>query len=185
MHWSRAQYCGHVRLTEQFFYIVAFILLTAVYHCLITNRVGYGDICPSSDMTHIGRIFIVLLSFCGLGMFCGPVMDFASSWTQDVPGGAIGAALTTLALGVGLFTILEDFSEVEAAYFSVVTGTTIGYGDYSPNSDAGKIAAALFAILVINVTGGLLEPACTFLSYYCSKDDSNLIEEGIVHVKRE
>mmetsp|Transcript_21140 Transcript_21140/g.46104 ORF Transcript_21140/g.46104 Transcript_21140/m.46104 type:complete len:172 (+) Transcript_21140:1313-1828(+) len=162
------------------------LLINSIYCATMTlTTVGYGDICPSSDMTHIGRIFIVLLSFCGLGMFCGPVMDFASSWTQDVPGGAIGAALTTLALGVGLFTILEDFSEVEAAYFSVVTGTTIGYGDYSPNSDAGKIAAALFAILVINVTGGLLEPACTFLSYYCSKDDSNLIEEGIVHVKRE
>ena len=120
-------------------------------------------------MDIIGRAFIVVLSFCGLGMFCGPVMDFASSWTQDVPGGAIGAALTTLALGIGLFTVLEDFSETESAYFTFIVGSTIGYGDMSPSSDAGKIAAAIFAVLVINVTGGLLEPAASFLSSYCTK----------------
>ena len=127
-------------------------------------------------MDIIGRAFIVVLSFCGLGMFCGPVMDFASSWTQDVPGGAIGAALTTLALGVGLFTVLEDFSETEAAYFTFIIGSTIGYGDKSPSSDAGKIAAAIFAVLVINVTGGLLEPAASFLSSYCTKKDAPALE---------
>ena len=127
-------------------------------------------------MDIIGRAFIVVLSFCGLGMFCGPVMDFASSWTQDVPGGAIGAALTTLALGIGLFTVLEGFSETEAAYFTFIVGSTIGYGDKSPTSDAGKIAAAIFAILVINVTGGLLEPAASFLSSYCTKRDAPAIE---------
>lgn len=127
-------------------------------------------------MDIIGRAFIVVLSFCGLGMFCGPVMDFASSWTQDIPGGAIGAALTTLALGIGLFTVLEDFSETEAAYFTFIVGSTIGYGDKSPSSDAGKIAAAIFAILVINVTGGLLEPAASFLSLYCTKRDAPAIE---------
>ena len=127
-------------------------------------------------MDIIGRAFIVVLSFCGLGMFCGPVMDFASSWTQDVPGGAIGAALTTLALGIGLFTVLEGFSETEAAYFTFIVGSTIGYADKSPSSDAGKIAAAIFAILVINVTGGLLEPAASFLSSYCTKRDAPAIE---------
>ena len=127
-------------------------------------------------MDIIGRAFIVVLSFCGLGMFCGPVMDFASSWTQDVPGGAIGAALTTLALGIGLFTVLEDFSETEAAYFTFIIGSTIGYGDKSPSSDAGKIAAAIFAVLVINVTGGLLEPAASFLSSYCTKKDAPALE---------
>ena len=146
-------------------------------HSLMTRcRVGFGDICPGPDMDTIGRAFIVMLSFCGLGLFCGPVMDFASSWTQDVPGGAIGAALTTLTLGIGLFTVLEGFSEGEAAYFSVITGTTIGYGDKSPRSDAGKIAAAIFAVLVINVTGGLLEPAASFLSSYCMKKDPSVIE---------
>ena len=127
-------------------------------------------------MDIIGRAFIVVLSFCGLGMFCGPVMNFASSWTEDVPGGVIGAALTTLALGIGLFTVLEDFSETEAAYFSFITGTTIGYGDRSPASDASKIAAAIFAILVINVTGGLLEPGASFLSSYCMKRDVAIID---------
>ena len=162
-------------------------------YIFLRKKVGYGDLCPSSNMTHAGRAFIVTLSFCGLGVFCGPIMDFASSWTQGVPGGAIGAALTTLAVGVGLFTVLEDFSEIEAAYFTVVTGTTIGFGDYSPHTDAGKIACAIFAIIVINVCGGLLAPAASFLSYYCSKGEDGelsvsthaIIEEGSIANKEK
>ena len=170
---------------------MACVISQSLTICILTSyfteaqySVGFGDICPGADMDIIGRTFIVLLSFCGLGMFCGPVMDFASSWTQDVPGGAIGAALTTLTLGVGLFTVLEGFTETEAAYFTFIVGSTIGYGDKSPSSDAGKIAAAIFAILVINVTGGLLEPAASFLSSYCTKKDVPAIE-GTGNEKKE
>ena len=170
---------------------MACVISQSLIICILTSyfteaqySVGFGDICPGADMDTIGRTFIVLLSFCGLGMFCGPVMDFASSWTQDVPGGAIGAALTTLTLGVGLFTVLEGFTETEAVYFTFVVGSTIGYGDKSPSSDAGKIAAAIFAILVINVTGGLLEPAASFLSSYCMKKNVPAIE-GTGNEKKE
>eukprot|EP00568_Trieres_chinensis_P008169 CAMPEP_0183314448 /NCGR_PEP_ID=MMETSP0160_2-20130417/48489_1 /TAXON_ID=2839 ORGANISM="Odontella Sinensis, Strain Grunow 1884" /NCGR_SAMPLE_ID=MMETSP0160_2 /ASSEMBLY_ACC=CAM_ASM_000250 /LENGTH=113 /DNA_ID=CAMNT_0025479789 /DNA_START=294 /DNA_END=635 /DNA_ORIENTATION=- len=94
-------------------------------------------------------------------------MDFASSWTHQVPGGALGVAVTTVGLGVGIFTYLEGMSHVEAAYFSVVTGTTIGFGDVGPKTDAGKIATALYAVLVVNVVGALLEPATEILSQFC------------------
>jgi hypothetical protein len=133
-----------------------------------TLSVGYGDICPA-DLSHSGRAFITILAFLGLGMFCGPVMDFASSWTNGVPGGALGAALTTLGLGIGLFSVLEDISELEAAYYTVITGTTIGFGDITPHSDAGKIAAAIMMVLTINVVGGLLQPAKSFLCTLCTK----------------
>ena len=46
-------------------------------------------------------------------------------------------------------------------------GTTIGYGDISPKSDAGKIAAALYAILAVNVIASLLEPAKDYLLSFC------------------
>mmetsp|Transcript_17637 Transcript_17637/g.51349 ORF Transcript_17637/g.51349 Transcript_17637/m.51349 type:complete len:202 (-) Transcript_17637:136-741(-) len=141
-----------------------FIVSVGTFSC----RVGYGDICPSEDMAHEGRLFIILISFFGLGMFCGPVMDFAASWPKLVPGGVLGAAIPTLGLGVGLFTQIEGMSHVEAMYFSIVTGTTIGYGDIGPKTDEGKIATALYAVLVVNVMGALLEPARNFLSQFCS-----------------
>mmetsp|Transcript_29207 Transcript_29207/g.42373 ORF Transcript_29207/g.42373 Transcript_29207/m.42373 type:complete len:200 (-) Transcript_29207:415-1014(-) len=142
--------------------------INAVYCSVMTlTTVGFGDICPSDKITNVGRAFIVLLSFSGLGMFCGPVMDYSATWTKNVPGGALGALTATIGLGVALFTVLEGMTELEAAYFTVITGTTIGYGDIGPQTDAGRLVTAFFAILVINVVGALLDPAKDFLSEYC------------------
>lgn len=100
-------------------------------------------------------------------MFCGPVMDYASTWTNRVPGGVYGIAITALSLGIALFGHLEGMSSAEAGYFCIVTGTTIGYGDIGPKTDMGKIATAVYAILVVNVVSALLEPAKGFLSRLC------------------
>lgn len=144
-------------------------LVNSVYCSVMTlTTVGYGDICPSADMATEGRLFIILISFCGLGIFCGPVMDFAASWPKMIPGGVLGVAVTTIGLGIALFTKIEGMSHIEAIYFSIITGTTIGFGDTAPKTDEGKILTALYAILVINVVGALLEPARNFLSRFCT-----------------
>ena len=97
-------------------------------------------------------------------------MDLASSWKDRVPGGIVAVASMTLLLGVMLFTSLEDLTHLEAAYFSVIAGTTIGYGDFTPVTDWGKLAISAYVILAINVTGALLEPAKTFLMDICTED---------------
>lgn len=76
-------------------------------------------------MPMYGKAFIVLTSFTGLGMFCGPIMDVAASWSANVPGGIAGVFMLTIAIGVVLFTYLEEMSETDAAYMSFITGTTI------------------------------------------------------------
>ena len=146
----------------------------------------------------------MIMSFIGLGMFCGPVMDLAAQWSKSVPGGMVALTTVTIAFGVVLFTHIEDMDQVDAAYMSFITGTTIGYvvgensfivscrrlntyfllihsrtlmehntthrfGDVTPSTDVGKIAVALYAILVINVVGGLLQPAGDFLERLCHK----------------
>ena len=59
------------------------------------------------------------------------------------------AAVFTLvmALGIGGFMITEGMSFADALYFSVVTVTTVGYGDITPKSGAGRILAMLIIIL--------------------------------------
>jgi hypothetical protein len=133
--------------------------------------VGYGDICPAKNLSVLGKTFIVGLSLTGLGFFCGPIVELASSWQTHVPGGIVALLSFTIALGVLLFTSLENMNQLEAAYFSVITGTTIGYGDLSPSSDLGKIAVAMYAIVMINVVGGLLQPAKIFFINLCNTEE--------------
>jgi Ion channel len=128
----------------------------------------------------IWRVFIVIMAFCGLGMFCGPVMELTSSWSTTVPGGMLALTILTIALGVAIFTyILEEMSELDAAYMSFITGTTIGYGDITPTSDMAKIAVALYAIVVINVISGLIQEPRRFLENLCREAE---IED---HAKEE
>lgn len=110
---------------------------------LIFPSVGYGDICPSNKLSNLGRLFIVSLSFCGLGFFCGPIMDFASAWTKRIPGGAIGPGLCALAMGMLLFMQIEEMSAFNAIYLTIITGTTVGYGDLGPITEMGRLSTAL------------------------------------------
>ncbi|WP_058366493.1 NAD-binding protein [Haloparvum sedimenti] len=82
---------------------------------------------------------------------------------------AAGTALVT-AMGYGTFgsfALREEFSGIEtvvdAFYFTVVTASTVGYGDISPATDIGRMFG--ISVLVINVAafavalGVLLTPA--------------------------
>jgi len=75
-------------------------------------------------------------------MFCGPIMNFASLWTRRIPGGALGPGLFSLGLGILLFMHIEKMSVLNAAYLTIITGTTVGYGDLGPSTDVGKLSTA-------------------------------------------
>lgn len=97
------------------------LLLPPRYTKYNTGSVGYGDICPG-DLTIMGRIFLVGYTFGGLGMFCGPCMELASSWKEQVPGGTATLASLVLGIGATIFTMLEGLPQTEAIYASIVTG---------------------------------------------------------------
>jgi Ion channel len=140
-------------------------LTNSIKNCV--KRIGYGDICPG-NLTLYGKLFLVLFVLCGMGMFCGPVMDITSSWRTQVPhGSVIILSSVVLGLGVIIFTSIEGVSNTDALYASIITGTTIGYGDLTPKSNSGKIAVALYGVLGINVIAILLQPARDFFESFC------------------
>ena len=51
-----------------------------------------------------------------------------------------------LAIGCAFFSWSEDWSWDDALYFSIVTMTTVGYGDLVPTTDASKIFAIFYII---------------------------------------
>lgn len=45
---------------------------------------------------------------------------------------------------------------IECFYFAVITGTTIGYGDYSPQTQAGRVVGVVYVLASVVTLGGVL-----------------------------
>ncbi len=56
---------------------------------------------------------------------------------------------TILVLGFGtvMYHFLEGWRWLDALYFSVITLTTIGYGDFSPQTDGGKLFTTIYILI--------------------------------------
>jgi potassium channel subfamily K len=66
----------------------------------------------------------------------------------------IVAILSYSGLGVLAYTVLvEKWSIIDALYFSVVTFTTVGYGDVCPSTWASKLFTMVFGLLGISMLG--------------------------------
>lgn len=60
--------------------------------------------------------------------------------------------------------LCEPWSPGNTIYFLTTTATTVGFGDYSPQSEEGRLLTAFYAPLgTIAVLGGLLEPVAWIL----------------------
>jgi len=103
----------------------------------------------------------------GLGMVCGPLVAVMSSWRHEVPGGWMVVTTMTFGLGILIFTHCEGLSTTDAIYASIMTGTTIGFGDMTPNTDLGKVSVAIYALLVVGVVSGMLDTVRDHLIEFC------------------
>lgn len=59
------------------------------------------------------------------------------------------AICAIIAISTVTFHILEGWRVLDAFYYSVVTITTVGYGDLTPTQDASKVAASMLILLSI------------------------------------
>lgn len=63
----------------------------------------------------------------------------------------LGTTLFILFLGTLVYHNLEGWGYIDSLYFSIITLTTIGYGDFSPQTTEGKLFTIFYIFLGIGI----------------------------------
>ena len=63
----------------------------------------------------------------------------------------ISTLILTLLIGTLFYNFVEGWNVIDSMYFSVITLTTVGYGDLVPITDAGKIFTMFYVLLGIGI----------------------------------
>jgi len=68
--------------------------------------------------------------------------------------GVVSLLFLCVSIGAVFYHYVEDLSIVDAIYFSAITVTTVGFGDFVPKTDIGKIFTAIYAFMGIGLFFG-------------------------------
>lgn len=74
------------------------------------------------------------------------------NFVRDPSGQTIlGVAAVVIGAGTIFYRVVEDLRWIDSLYFSVITLTTVGYGDIAPTTTAGKLFTMVYVIVGIGV----------------------------------
>ncbi len=65
--------------------------------------------------------------------------------------------VTLIGVGTVFYSLAEDWTWIDALYFSVITLTTVGYGDLSPTTPATKLFTILYIVLGLSMFAGFIQ----------------------------
>ena len=65
---------------------------------------------------------------------------------------AISALLGVIIVGTVVYKFLEDWTWIQSFYFSVITLSTVGYGDLHPTTDVSRLFTAFYIITGVAIT---------------------------------
>lgn len=68
----------------------------------------------------------------------------------------LSITVVIISIGTVFYHYIEEWSWIDAAYFSVITLTNIGFGDYSPATDLGKLFTIGYVISGVGVILGFI-----------------------------
>lgn len=86
--------------------------------------------------------------------------------------------LIILLVGTITYHYLEGWDLIDCLYFSVVTLTTIGYGDFSPKTDAGKLFTVLYIVVGIGMILSFINTIQHHYTYMRYKEKKEIIKNN-------
>jgi len=128
---------------------------------------GYGwlDLLASFPVLRILRIFRVVRVVRVLGRFGGPLQAFKAFFSNRAAGGLLTVLLVAiLVLEFGSLAMLAVESAArdanittagDAVWYTLVTMSTVGYGDTYPTTDLGRLIGAFIIVVGVGVFGTL------------------------------
>jgi len=141
------------------------------FSVLTLTTIGYGDLTPKTDEQKVFSIFYVLVGFCILGYALGHIgqyvakreerllmrqlkeardgqeemlpESFSVMWRVALSAHGV---LFFLAIGTLVFSLNENWSVLDALYFSTVSLTTVGYGDLRLHFSSSRCFAIFYLL---------------------------------------
>lgn len=68
----------------------------------------------------------------------------------------LGVTAIIIAIGTITYHNFEGWSWINTLYFSIITLTTIGYGDFSPQTTTGKLFTTVYIVVGIGMILGCI-----------------------------
>ncbi|OIW18972.1 hypothetical protein TanjilG_09166 [Lupinus angustifolius] len=139
--------------------------------------IGYGDITPNTTTTKLFAILFVLIGFGFIDILLSGMVSFVldlqenyllqtvkgrgqkngGSYLVDVKKGrmrirlkvalALGVVVLCIGFGVGVLHFVERLDWLDSFYLSVMSVTTVGYGDKAFKTIHGRIFAAIWLLV--------------------------------------
>jgi len=169
---------------QRYLFLVAYLLLgnliysilegwsavDSTYFMVVTSTtVGYGDLTPS---TPTGKLFTMGWAFVGSAFIIHELTPYVSSvlviFERMLPGNSVHpqnyveryvrAAFGPFLLAIfgALVACCEGRTFIDALYFSMMSATTIGYGDVTPSTDVAKCFNILYLPVVTTAFANML-----------------------------
>lgn len=64
--------------------------------------------------------------------------------------------VTLISSGTLIFHHLEDWTWIESFYFTIVTITTVGYGDIAPSNDITRLVVSFYILIGVAIGAGII-----------------------------
>ena len=81
---------------------------------------------------------------------------FRSLFRQPESRALLVMAVTVIGLGTLFYHNVEGWRWLDSLYFCVVTLVTIGYGDFTPKTDAGKLFTIVYILIGLGILSGFI-----------------------------